>query len=94
MLQELEKNYFEAVQKLSDISGQISQAQIKLKNIQDTTDNVMSEREEQAKTKIKELIENSKDLIQEITENFDKIQHFYANIQSFTKFIEEIQEKT
>lgn len=83
----------ESVQALSNTNLTISEAKNTLFKLQETETEYLVSREEKAMDRIKNLLENSKELLDETTANHAKVKEYTDTVDSFAQFLKESHEK-
>ncbi len=92
MLENLEQEHFKQLEQLSKISEEISSAKVTLIEAKKNVEEFYKKREIEANEKLKDFLAKSKDLIEEINANYEKVQKFYAEIHQSNQFISEFNE--
>ena len=89
MLETLEKEKFETLKELADMTVQTSEARETLTRLKETKIEYLQIRENQAKEKIQKILDDSVDLLKQINTNNDEIHQLYRTVSSYKDFLSE-----
>jgi len=93
MLETIKKEEFESITKLSNLSLKISEAKETLEKLEQTETEYIQKREKNVQAKIQEVLEESKDLIEQTIQNHQEIQTFANVVMSYIETLDEVQGK-
>lgn len=85
----LEKEKFETLKELADMTVQISEARETLTRLKETKTEYLQIRENEAKDKIQKILDDSVDLLRQINTNNDEIHQLYRTVSGYSKFLKQ-----
>lgn len=86
----LDPEKFNAMKELATISENIAKGEAVLKELKETTDAYVLEREENVKARIAEILKESYESLQKISENRDALQRYASELGSFASGLMEL----
>lgn len=91
-MEELNHEQFEAKKELAKVSGEISTARATLMSLKSEIKTFLENRKEQEKEALKDLLNESSELVASINSNFTELKAFYNEVKSQVSFIGEMQD--
>ena len=92
-IETLEASKMESIRELANINSQISQGKVELSTMKKELQVFLDKREELGKERIKKLLEESSDIINQINANLSFVTNYYNEVRSFSVFLSEFHEQ-
>ena len=88
-METLEKQKFDALKELADLTIKTSEAKGILQKLEQSKDLYLKEREEKVKSEIQSIIDDSKDVIEKAKNNYGEVHNMYNIVNSYIAFLGE-----